>query len=170
MLDRLAAAGIEAVIPDTPRRVLKHGFDRHLYKARHLIELDFRSFKDTLGAGVLACCTPEMVIKELAVHLLGYNLIRLLMCEAAAAAGIEPRQVSFRHAQQLWGSWVLLGAPLDETGWQLLLSRIAQRRVRNRPGRREPRAIKRRPKPRSLLNLPRRWARTICHRYERKGR
>ena len=62
----------------------------------------------------------------------------------------------------------LLGAPLGEAGWQLLLPRIAQRRVRNGPGRREPRAIKRQPKPRSLLNLPRRWARTICHRHERR--
>ena len=143
---------------------------RALYDRRWDVELDFRSFKDTLGAGVLGCCSPEMVRKELAVHLLGYNLIRLLMCEAAAAAELEPRQMSFRHAQQLWGAWVRQGAPLDERGWQLLLSRIAQRRVRNRPGRREPRAIKRRPKPRSLLNLPRRWARTVCHRYERKGR
>ena len=44
---------------------------RALYDRRWDVELDFRSFKDTLGAGVLACCTPEMVIKELAVHLLG---------------------------------------------------------------------------------------------------
>ena len=143
---------------------------RALYDRRWDVESDFKSIKDTLGAGVLGCCTPEMVTKELAVHLLGYNLIRLLMCEAAATADLEPRQMSFRHTQQLWCAWVRQGAPLDEGGWQVLLSRIARRRVRNRPGRREPRAIKRRPKPRSLLNLPRRLARTVCHRYERKGR
>ena len=143
---------------------------RALYDRRWDVESDFKSIKDTLGAGVLGCCTPEMVTKELAVHLLGYNLIRLLMCEAAATADLEPRQMSLRHTQQLWCAWVRQGAPLDEGGWQVLLSRIAQRRVRNRPGRREPRAIKRRPKPRSLLNLPRRLARTVCHRYERKGR
>ena len=81
------------------------------------VESDFKSIKDTLGAGVLGCCTPEMVTKELAVHLLGYNLIRLLMCEAAATADLEPRQMSLRHTQQLWCAWVRQGAPLDEGGW-----------------------------------------------------
>ena len=111
-----------------------------------------------------------MIVKELLVHVLGYNLVRLLMCEAAVAATLEPRQISFRHAQQCWIAWVLAGAPLDEPSRQVLLARVAQHRVRNRPGRREPRAIKRRPKPRALLDLPRGAAQTVCELYERKGR
>jgi len=134
------------------------------------IELDFRSFKDGLGAGVLGCRTPEMVAKELDVHVLGYNLIRLLMSEAAAAAGLEPRQISFRHTQQCWSAWVLMGVPLNQANWQVLLDRIAQHRVRNRPGRKEPRAVKRRPKRTVWLNLPRAQAREVRHLYERTGR
>jgi len=125
------------------------------------IEVDFRSLKDTLAAGILACRTPEMVLKELAVHVLGYNLVRLLMCEAADEAGLEPRQISFRHAQQCWNAWVKSGAPLHEEGWHLLLQRIGQKKVRNRKGRKEPRAVKRRPKRTTWLDLPRDLAREV---------
>ena len=121
-------------------------------------------------AGILGCRAPQMVTKELWVHLLGYNLVRLLMVEAAQSADCQARDISFRHAQQSWVAWVLLGAPLDEPGWQRLLERIAFRRVRQRPGRREPRAVKRRPKPRVLLDLPRDIARICHHAYERKRR
>ena len=138
------------------------------YGRRWDVESDFCSIKDVLGAGVLACRTPEMIVKELWTYLLGYNLIRLLACEAALASGCEPRSISFRHTAQLWGAWAMLGEELDERRWMLLLDRIAQRRVRNRPGRREPRAIKRRPKPRSLLDLPRPLARCCCSAYERR--
>jgi len=134
------------------------------------IETDFRSFKCDLGAGVLGCRTPDMMRKELAVHALGYNLIRLLMCEAAGAASIDPRQISFRHTQQCWSSWVQRNAPLDQISWQLLLGRIAQHRVRCRSGRKEPRAVKRRPKRTKWLDRPRLLARTLRHTYEKTGR
>lgn len=134
------------------------------------IETDFRSFKCDLGSGVLSCRTPDMVRKELEVHALGYNLIRLLMCEAAVAADIEPRRISFRHAQQCWSAWVQHDAPLDPANWNLLLRRIAQHRVRGRPGRKEPRAVKRRPKRTVWLDLPRPLARTVCSAYEKTGR
>ena len=141
-----------------------------LFAKRWDVESDFRSFKDTLGAGILGCRTPQMIEKELAVHVLGYNMVRLLMCEAAAAAGIEPREVSFRHAQQCWIAWTLARVELDEANWTVLLERVAQHRVRNRPGRREPRATKRRPKSRALLDLRRDSARIVWELYERKGR
>ena len=141
-----------------------------LYLGRWDIECDFRSFKDALGADVLGCRTPEMVEKELAVHVLGYNLVRLLMVEAAVAAGLRPREVSFRHAQQCWSAWVLAGVVFDDRAWAVLLERVVQHRVRNRPGRKEPRAIKRRPKPRALLDLRREAAREACELYERRGR
>jgi len=141
---------------------------RERYGWRWDVESDFCSIKDVLGAGVLVCRTPEMIIKELWTYLLGYNLIRLLACEAARVRGCEPRAISFRHTARLWSAWAMLGEELDERRWRLLLERIGQRRVRNRPGRREPRAIKRRPKPRSLLDLPRPLARCCCRAYERR--
>lgn len=45
-----------------------------------------------------------------------------------------------------------------------LLAAIAQDRLPDRPGRSEPRAVKRRPKPFALLNQPRRQFKDIPHR------
>ncbi|MDH4305726.1 MAG: IS4 family transposase, partial [Nitrospira sp.] len=52
----------------------------------------------------------------------------------------------------------------DETQDRLLVL-IAQRQVGNRPGRLEPRAIKRRPKPYPLLTKPRAIAREDIRTY-----
>lgn len=139
-----------------------------LYTRRWLIEGDFRSLKCALGADILRGMTPAMVIKELRVHLLAYNLIRLLMSEAGRRVGREPRTISFRHAMQLWSAFAALGIGLSETMLSTLLARLAQYKVGNRPGRREPRAIKRRSKSRALLNLPRHDAREIAFAYERR--
>jgi IS4 transposase len=58
-----------------------------LYAQRWHVELDLRNIKTTLGMDVLSCQTPQMNEKEFWVHLLAYNLIRLLMAQAAAADG-----------------------------------------------------------------------------------
>ena len=100
------------------------------------------------------------------LHLLAYNLTRLLMSEAAAVCDRELRSISFRHTVQLWSAWPQCGQQLDAQGWDYLLRAIAGRRVGNRPGRREPRAVKRRPKPRKLLDMPRSDARSCCYRFE----
>ena len=47
-----------------------------LYRARWNIELDWRSIKDVLQMDVLRCKTPELVRKEIWMHVLAYNLIR----------------------------------------------------------------------------------------------
>lgn len=137
----------------TPKSALKA-----LYRDRWHIELDLRHIKDTLGMGVLSCRSPEMVRKEIFVYLLAYNLIRIIMAQAATRAGCCPRQLSFKHALRSWLIWWQCGSetviPLDD-----LLRWIAKRRVGNRPGRSEPRAVKRRPKPHSLLTVPRAAAR-----------
>ncbi len=76
-----------------------------LYIQRWHIELDLRNIKTTLGMDVLRCLTPDMVEKELWVNLLAYNLIRLLMTQAAIEAGLHRREVSFKHTVQLWLQW-----------------------------------------------------------------
>ena len=65
-----------------PRNVRK-GELSQLYARRWDVELDLRNIKTTLGVEVLRCQTPSMIAKELWVHLLAYNLIRLLMAQAA---------------------------------------------------------------------------------------
>ena len=108
--------------------------------------MDFRSIKDTLGLGILSCKTPAMYEKEIWIYFLAYNLIRLLMVQAALQADCLPRQISFKHTVQLWLSWIQQKiAVMNAMTYTRLLSLIAQRRAGKRPGRIEPRAVKRRP-------------------------
>lgn len=131
-----------------------------LYRRRWSIELAFGSLKTTLGMDVLRCHSPAMIEKELWVNLLAYNLIRLLMAQAAAQSGQLPQHLSFKHTVQLWNAWttraVLRTSKVDIT---VLFALIAPVRVGHRPGRCEPRAKKRRPKSFPWLKVPRRIAR-----------
>ncbi len=124
-------------------------------------QLDLRNLKTTLGMDVLRCRTPAMVEKELWVYLLAYNLIRLLMAEAAAHSGRTPRELSFKHTVQLWSEWTARRAGCSTPdALHRLLRLIAQVRVGHRPGRCEPRARKRRPKSFPWLKVPRHVARS----------
>ena len=71
-----------------------------LYLARWHIELDLRSIKCLMKMDVLRCKTPEMVRKEITVHLLVYNLIRTLMAQAAIEPRKQAREMSFKAAQE----------------------------------------------------------------------
>lgn len=137
----------------TPKTALKE-----LYWSRWNIELDLRNIKTTLGMEVLSCKAPDMVLKEIWVYLLAYNMIRLLMAQAALLADILPRQISFKHTLQLWIACNRYGT-LDDSHLSALFILIAQQRVGNRPHRIEPRVIKRRPKPFHLMVKPRHEAR-----------
>ena len=129
-----------------------------LYARRWNVELDLRNLKTTTGMDVLSCQTPQMNEKQLWVHLLAYNVIRLLMAQAACNAGVDPRELSFKHTVQLWTEWTSRGLSATKDGGRLF-ALIAQCRVGNRPGRIEPRMRKRRPKPYPWLKIPRVQAR-----------
>lgn len=130
-----------------------------VYHARWQAEVDLRSIKITMQMDVLRCKTPDMVRKEIWMHLLAYNLIRTVMAEAAEQANMRPREVSFKGALQTLTAY----RPLVEQATQQtlpalyasLLDAIASHQVGNRPHRYEPRAIKRRPKEHDLLTIPR---------------
>jgi hypothetical protein len=132
---------------------------KKLYAQRWNVELDLRHIKTTLGLERMTCKTPAMNEKQWWVGLLAYNLIRLLMLRSAKLADVLPRQLSFKHSMQLWLAWSQRGLPADQTQIQCLLMLMAQKRVGNRPGRIEPRVVKRRPKPFPLLTQPRSVAR-----------
>ena len=142
-----------------------------LYRERWHVELDLRHIKTTLGMEMLSCKTPSMAQKEIWIYLLAYNLIRLMMAQAAVLSACSPRELSFKHALQLWIAWDHYGSgtPHDDKRRTLFLL-IAQQRVGNRPGRIEPRAIKRRPKPFPLLTEVRAIAReqVRMHGHSRK--
>lgn len=128
---------------------------KNLYKQRWHVELDIRSIKDTMGMDNLSCKTPDMAVKEIWVYLLAYNLIRLLMAQAALITDTVPRKISFKHCLQLWLIWSQKVDSHDDEQLIALCVLMAQQQVGKRPGRIEPRAVKRRPKPYPLLMLPR---------------
>jgi hypothetical protein len=137
-----------------------------LYRDRWHVELDLRNIKTTLGMEMLSCRTPTMAEKEIWVYLLAYNLIRLLMAQAASLADTNPRKLSFKHTLQLWIAWRQNGTGgYDDSQIATLFILIAQQRVGKRPGRIEPRAIKRRPKPFPLLTKSRSIAREDVRKY-----
>lgn len=123
-----------------------------LYYRRWSMELSFRQLKSTLQMDHLSCLNPHNLQREIHLHLLVYNLVRRLMLESARTHRVPLERISFagslaaarryseallqirtqRHRRQLW---------------EELLRVIAEDLVPDRPGRREPRAIKRRPKP-----------------------
>lgn len=139
----------------TPKAALKG-----LFKSRWHAELDLRNLKSTMGLEMLSRKTPAMAVKELWVYLLAHNLIRLLMVQSASMADCLPRELSFKHSLQLWLAWRQFDGPDMGESLQKLLTLIAQQCVGRRPGRIEPQALKRRPKPYPLLTRTRQSERT----------
>jgi len=133
-----------------------------LYGERWQVELDIRSLKMSLQMEYLRCMTPFMIEKEIWANVLSYNLLRKVAAQAARLHGLHPRQISFEATRKaVESSWNTLSEASREKQWLLgrfLLKELSKKRVGNRPGRTEPRAVKRRPKQQRLLTKPRREA------------
>ncbi len=134
-----------------------------LFLKRWNVELDLRSIKIVMQMDVLRCKTPDLVDKEIWVHMLAYNIIRELMVTAAAKNGAEPREMSFKGTLQALTAFrdAMRTADPERQAqlWETMFVTIVHDRVGDRPGRVEPRAKKRRPKQYDLLNCPRDEAR-----------
>jgi hypothetical protein len=119
-----------------------------LYGFRWNAELDIRAIKQTLHLDHVRCKTPEMVRRELWVTLLAYNLIRKVIATAAVVHKKQPRQLGFTRAcQSILASWMLLATGAcrqAHTLYTTMLAHIAAHQVADRPGRIEPRVLKRR--------------------------
>lgn len=106
--------------------------------------------------------TPELVRKEIWTHALAYNLIRAVMAQAASQHELLPRTISFKGTLQtleafqpviaFQGTRSSSSLPLI---YKQLLEAIVNHRVADRPGRFEPRRIKRRHKHYVPLSMPR---------------
>lgn len=134
-----------------------------LYHYRWMAELDIRAIKETMNMDILRCKTPSMVRKEMWTHLLAYNLIRRTMLASARESNRSPRTLSFAASMQtIASSWQVIVLSDDAGAERMVkteLRNMAGHIVGNRPGRVEPRAVKRRPKPHDLLTKPREQAR-----------
>ena len=130
-----------------------------LYGFRWNVELDIRAIKQTLGLDHVRCKTPEMVRRELWVTLLAYNLIRKVIVTSATIHGKQPRRLGFTLAcQTVLASWMLLSTGScsnSRATHTTMLAYIAANEVANRPGRIEPRVLKRRRHRYPLMQRPR---------------
>lgn len=141
-----------------------------LYYQRWDVELFFRDIKTTMGMDILRCHSPEMVQKEILMHFIAYNAVRLLMLNSAKTINQLPRKMSFKGSVQALRQWE---PQLNLTGsndlerrrmMSVLIDAIAAATVYSRPGRREPRCVKRRPKNYALMTVPRHLFVEIPHR------
>lgn len=128
-----------------------------IYRGRWRVELDIRAIKCTLGMDILRAKTPAMVRTELWSCLLVYNLLRESMLHAARHSGRACRSLSLTATLQLFGNLWLSNAIRGVAAGlpELFLQHHLAIKVGHRPGRREPRANKRRPKILQLLTQPR---------------
>lgn len=132
-----------------------------LYLQRWDVELFFRDIKTTMGMDVLRCQTPEMIRKEIIMNFIAYNCVRRLMYDAAMKADFAVRLVSFKGSIQAIRNWEpqLNHDKLSKTERSKMLNdlygTVTGLPLHQRPGRREPRCLKRRPKNYQILTKPR---------------
>ena len=127
-----------------------------LYKLRWQVEINLGSIKTILSMEHLVCKTPAMVKKELAAHLLAYNVIRIMIAQACSHYAGTPNKISFKATVQLLNHFMprLMQCSSQQARadvYAKFLKMILKNKVGNRPGRCEPRLIKRRRKSFSLM-------------------
>src|ERR671917_2767011 len=123
-----------------------------LYFKRWRMELWLRDLKITMDMDRLRTQTPARVRAELAMFLVGYNLIRTVMFDAAQVGEVRLEHLSFKSVLMRFGLWC---AGLRHStrirvwllGYQAMVSDLARDLNPDRPERYEPRVVKRRPKP-----------------------
>jgi hypothetical protein len=139
-----------------------------LYRQRWMVELFFDDIKTTIGMDILRCKTPDMVEKELYMHLIAYNLVRALMLQAAREHAVSLFRLSFKGTVDTIRTWAPLMAAASAAArtrmLAALLNTIARDTLPIRPNRVEPRAVKRRPKNYQRLTQNRHIFKECPHR------
>jgi hypothetical protein len=119
-----------------------------LQKRRWDAELRFRDIKTAMGMNHLRCRTPEMIRKEITMFMTAYNLVRSMMLEAAQISGIQATRISFTSAAALTEEWMRIilqrkncrsKREFMKTFFEILSENV----LPFRPGRSEPRVVKR---------------------------
>ena len=138
------------------------------YLRRWRLEMCLDDLKTTLGLDALRCQSPPLVHRELLTLLIAHNLLRVVMAEAAREHAVPLERVSFTGTLDTLRSFCAAcaqapRAPQRRKLWAAMLRIIAADLLPLRPGRWEPRVVKRRPKRYPRLNRPRHLYRQIRH-------
>jgi hypothetical protein len=131
-----------------------------LYLRRWWVELFLRDIKTTLQMDHLRCQSPAMLRREILMHLIGYNLIRCLMAEAAGIHHVDLELISFKGSVDTLRQFSLVIAQARSRRQQsqlicAMLAALAADPLPHRPHRIEPRSQKRRRKDYPFLIKPR---------------
>jgi len=141
-----------------------------LYTRRWKIEEKLRDVKTTMGMELFAVKSPEMAHKTMLMMMIAYNLLRVLMQSAASDVEVSNERVSFKGALDLITSCsehfkMMLKSIQKRTAYRASIVEILATKILDlRPGRNEPRAIKRRPKSYQMLTKPRHVFEQIVHK------
>jgi len=148
------------------------------YARRWRLEMCLDDLKTTLGMEHLSCRTPQMVQKELLAFFIAHNLLRWVMAESARSQKVDFERISFKGSLDAFRQWTQALARLGKSKrnakkraelWACLLHSLAADLVPERPGRREPRAVKKRSKY-PHLRLPRKKFRDGLSRNKQRAR
>ncbi len=134
-----------------------------LYGCRWNVEEDIFDFKQTLNLDHVRCKTPEMVLRELWATLLAYNMVRKVIVTSASLHEKQPRRLNFTlTCQKILSAWMLLATDACRDAQAMhtdILETIARMEIPKRPGRKEPRVIKRCTVRYPLMKRPRKQLR-----------
>lgn len=133
------------------------------YRLRWRQEMCFDDLKTTLQMAHLKCLSPAMVQKELGMFLIAHNFLRCLMAQAAAQAQIKIEQISFKGTLDGFRQAAIAMTQAKSKAsrgavWEQFMESLAADKLPDRPGRIEPRAVKR------IIKYPK--LNTHRHRYK----
>ena len=130
------------------------------YLRRWRLEMCLDDLKTTLEMEMLRSRSPEMVQREIYAHLIAHNLIRYTMAQAATQQTVPLERISFKGTLDALRQFTqaISQARTQKKRrqlWTKLLVTLAADLVPERPGRSEPRAVKRKKNKYPRLNAPR---------------
>lgn len=130
------------------------------YLRRWRLEMCLDDLKTTLEMEMLRSRSPAMAQKELLMRLMGHNLIRYTMAQAAREQAVTLERMSFKGSldalRQFTQAMAQARSQIKRGElWKELLRTLAADLVPARPDRREPRAVKRKQNKYPRLRAPR---------------
>lgn len=130
------------------------------YLRRWRLEMSLDDLKTTLHMETLRGLSPEMAQKEVYAHLIVHNLIRCTMAQAAQEQEVALESISFKGTVDALRQFTQAisqarSKKKRQQLWDQLLRTLAADQLPDRPGRREPRAVKRVKNKYDRLNRPR---------------
>jgi hypothetical protein len=143
------------------------------YARRWRLEMCLDDLKTTLKMEMLRSRSPAMAQKEVLIRLIAHNLIRCTMAEAASEHTVALERISFKGSLDALRHFAQAMARARSKKkrrqlWAELIETLATDLVPERPGRREPRAVKRKKNKYVRLARPRHHFRDRPKRHVRR--